>query len=69
MLADSGDERRDPPRKRFIVPCPACDGTGTVVRAGSQASVGCRLCWERGVVSRIVAESFRREQSPPSNAA
>ncbi|HEY3868119.1 MAG TPA: hypothetical protein VGM10_07200 [Actinocrinis sp.] len=54
--------RRDPARKKYIVRCPACDGTGHVVREGSQVSVGCRLCWERGLVARIVAEIFERER-------
>jgi hypothetical protein len=54
--------RRDTARKKFIVDCPACDGTGHVVREGSQVSVGCRLCWERGRVSRILAEIFERDR-------
>src|SRR5258708_24183768 len=50
------------PRKKFIVRCPACEGSGHVVPFGSRARVGCRLCWERGRVSRIVAETWYREQ-------
>lgn len=47
---------------RFIVSCPACQGSGRVVRSGSQVPVGCRLCWERGRVARIVAERFERQR-------
>lgn len=47
--------------KKIIVRCPACDGSGHVVPIGSRARVGCRVCWERGRVSRIVAESWLRE--------
>lgn len=59
MKADAdGAPYQYPERKRFIVPCPACGGTGRVVRDGSQVRLGCRLCWERGVVARIVAELY-----------
>ena len=51
------------PRKSFIVQCPACDGSGRVLRDGSQVLVGCRLCWEHGVVARIVAEQYQRRSS------
>lgn len=61
--------RQDAPRKKFIVCCPACDGTGRVVREDSQVSVGCRLCWERGRVSRIIAEHFERDRSPFASGA
>ncbi|HEV2347336.1 MAG TPA: hypothetical protein VGS97_24795 [Actinocrinis sp.] len=54
-----GDSRF--PRKKFIVWCPACNGSGHVVPFGSRARVGCRICWERGRVSRIVADSWLRE--------
>lgn len=54
-----GDSRF--PRKKFIVRCPACNGSGHVVPFGSRARVGCRICWERGRVSRIVADSWLRE--------
>lgn len=47
---------------RFIVACPACCGSGRVVGPGSQVPVGCRLCWERGRVARIVAERFERQR-------
>ncbi len=49
---------REPERKRFIVPCPACRGTGRVARDGSQVRLACRLCWERGVVAHIVAKLY-----------
>lgn len=45
---------------RFIVRCPACLGSGRVIRPGSQVPVGCPLCWERGRVARIVAERYER---------
>jgi len=50
------------PPKKFIVQCPACNGSGHVVPFGSRARVGCRICWERGRVSRIVSDSWLREQ-------
>lgn len=59
--ARDGSEVPVPPKK-FIVSCPACEGSGHVVPYGSRARVGCRLCWERGRVARIVAESWFREQ-------
>lgn len=49
------------PHDRFIVECPACAGVGRVVRQNSQVPVSCRLCWERGRVSRIVARAFLEE--------
>lgn len=49
------------PHDRFIVECPACAGVGRVVRQGSQVPVSCRLCWERGRVSRIAARAFLEE--------
>ena len=54
-----GDAGASP--KKFIVQCPECNGSGRVVPFGSRARVGCRLCWERGRVSRIVAESWQPE--------
>jgi len=60
-IEDARDDSKVPPKK-FIVKCPACAGSGNVVPLGSRARVGCRLCWERGRVSRIVAESWSREQ-------
>jgi len=60
-IEDARDESEVRPKK-FIVRCPACEGSGHVVPFGSRARVGCRLCWERGRVSRIVAESWFREQ-------
>jgi hypothetical protein len=42
----------------FIVTCPACGGDGRLQRDGSQAFLSCRLCWEHGVVARIVAERY-----------
>ena len=64
MSADIEDARSDsevPPKKKIIVQCPACNGSGHVVPFGSRARVGCRICWERGRVSRIVADSWLRE--------
>ena len=46
------------PPKKFIVRCPACNGSGHVVPIGSRSRIGCRVCWERGRVSRIVADSW-----------
>jgi hypothetical protein len=60
-IEDARDDAEVPPRK-FIVQCPACEGTGNVVPLGSRALVGCRLCWGRGRVSRIAADSWFREQ-------
>ena len=54
-------------RGRFIVDCPACLGTRTVPRADSTILHGCRLCWERGVVSTIVAERWLNR--PPQDEA
>jgi len=61
-IEDARDDSQVPPKKKFIVSCPACEGSGHVVPFGSRARVGCRLCWERGRVARIVAESWFREQ-------
>jgi hypothetical protein len=47
---------------RYIVTCPACEGVGRVVRDGSQLALGCRLCWEHGVVARIVAAFYLGER-------
>jgi hypothetical protein len=62
ILADSTEtaleERADAPHARLIVACPACGGRGWVKAPGSRARMGCRLCWERGRVSRIVADRF-----------
>ena len=62
-IEDARSERSDSelPPKKFIVRCPACNGSGHVVPFGSRARVGCRICWERGRVSRIVADSWLRE--------
>ena len=62
-IEDARSERSDSqvPPKKFIVQCPACKGSGHVVPFGSRARVGCRICWERGRVSRIVADSWLRE--------
>jgi hypothetical protein len=51
-------------RGRFIVDCPACLGTGKVARPDSIVLHGCMLCWERGVVSRISAERWRKRDDP-----
>lgn len=53
-------EVREPARLSVIVPCPACAGSGRVLRDGSQVLLGCRLCWERGLVARIAAEQYLR---------
>lgn len=58
---------REPERKRFIVPCPACRGTGRVARDGSQVQLACRLCWERGVVAQIIAKLYMDHQPQPSH--
>ena len=58
--ADGADHRE---RDRYIVECPACAGTGRVVRPDSQVPVGCRLCWERGRVARIAAARFLETRS------
>ena len=58
----AGPERRRGRDGRFIVTCPACRGSGRVVRQGSQVPVGCRLCWEHGRVARIVAERYERQR-------
>lgn len=47
-------------RRKYIVPCPACGGSGRIVPRGSLARVSCRLCWERGRVSWIVADRYAR---------
>jgi hypothetical protein len=49
-----------PGRRKYIVQCPACGGTGRIVPRGSLARVSCRLCWERGRVSWLVAERYAR---------
>jgi hypothetical protein len=59
----------DVPPRKFIVRCPACDGSGNVVPFGSLARVGCRVCWERGRVSRIVADSWLREHGEKEKGA
>lgn len=54
-----------PPRRgRYIVDCPACEGTGREARPESIVLHGCRLCWERGVVARIVAERWINRSDP-----
>ncbi len=60
-VGDVEDAREGRVPKKFIVRCPACNGRGDVVPFGSRARVGCRVCWERGRVSRIVAEIWQRE--------
>ena len=61
------NKQRPPRRGRFIVDCPACQGTGRVNRPGSTILHGCRLCWERGVVSTIIAERWLNR--PPQDEA
>jgi hypothetical protein len=55
-------------RRKYIVPCPACDGTGRIIPRGSLARVSCRLCWERGRVSWLVAERYTRLGNGRSDA-
>ena len=50
------------PAEKYIVSCPACGGDGRVIPPGSLAQVSCRLCWERGRVSRIAANKYLRSQ-------
>lgn len=59
--AEPSDEVHRPrtsPHAPFIVTCPACGGSGLVLRDDSQVHLGCKLCWRRGVVARIVAEKY-----------
>lgn len=49
-----------PSHEPFIVICPGCGGSGRVLRDGSQVRLACRLCWERGVVARILADRYLR---------
>jgi len=51
----------------FIVTCPGCGGSGRVLRDGSQVRLSCRLCWERGVVARIVADKYLRNAHSSSS--
>ena len=62
-------ESKTPRHGRYIVDCPACEGTGRVSRPGSVVLHGCRLCWERGVVSTIVAERWRNRPPEQGGAA
>ncbi len=59
---------RSPAHERFIVTCPGCDGSGRVLRDGSQVRLSCRLCWERGVVARIVADRYLRDAHSAAGA-
>ena len=52
---------------RFIVDCPACLGTRKVPRQNSTILHGCMLCWERGVVSTIVADRWRKKRDESSD--
>ena len=51
-------------RRRYIVNCPACLGKGKVPRENSTILHGCMLCWERGVVSTIIADRWRNREEP-----
>ena len=51
-------------RGRYIVECPACLGTRKVPRLNSTILHGCMLCWERGVVSPIVADRWLSREEP-----
>jgi Ribonuclease G/E len=55
---------RRSPHEPFIVTCPACAGRGLVLRDGSQVHLVCRLCWQRGVVARIIADRYARADRP-----
>jgi hypothetical protein len=48
--------------------CPACFGTGKVPRLNSTILHGCMLCWERGVVSTIVADRWRSKREEQSDS-
>ena len=54
----STDDRAGGGSGKYIVDCPACEGTGKVPKPGSIVLHGCLLCWERGVVSPIVADRW-----------
>jgi hypothetical protein len=58
-----------PSRGRYIVDCPACRGAGRVPRPESTVLHGCRLCWERGVVSTIVADRWINRSGPEDAVA
>jgi hypothetical protein len=60
-IIDQSPEQSALMHQPFIVTCPACRGHRRVLRDGSQARLSCRLCWERGVVSRIVANKYTRD--------
>lgn len=53
---------------KFIVDCPACQGAGKVPKPGSIVLHGCLLCWERGVVSTIVAERWLKRGGQDGSA-
>jgi Ribonuclease G/E len=55
-------------RRRYMEECPACFGTGKVPRLNSTILHGCMLCWERGVVSTIVADRWRRKREEQSDS-
>jgi hypothetical protein len=56
-----------PTHRPYIVACPACKGKGRLLRDGSQVHLSCRLCWERGVVARIVADKYLRARHSPAD--
>jgi len=58
----------EPPQQSFVVPCPACAGFGRVLPDGSQVWLGCRLCWERGLVGRIAARQYLRRMGAATAA-
>ena len=53
----------EPAANPYIVDCPACLGKGKVLRPNSTILHGCMLCWERGVVSTIVAKRWRKREN------
>ncbi len=54
---------------RYIVDCPACAGTGRIRQGDSVVLTGCRLCWERGVCSPIVANRYRKKLADAGEGA
>jgi Ribonuclease G/E len=54
---------------RYIVDCPACEGTGRIRHVDSVVLTGCRLCWERGVCSPIVANRYRKKLADAGEGA
>ena len=62
--ADSTRQAAAEQRRGLVVTCPACLGKGKVPRENSRILHGCMLCWERGVVSTIVADRWSNRGAP-----